>query len=199
MNRKYKDDYELRDVPRKNGRGTRQEAVYTGGYWSYDLPERPYRVFLGLLAAALLVMSALYVVMGLLRTGSMGAGGAAAPYVLLPYVALLLPLGFCWGKLFSLATAGRLLERRGYELWVRGLRSWSVGLVVCAGACCVGGLVYALTHRGGAHAAADLVFAALAAAVAGLCWLMIRIQDRYPCAPVDKSAKKAKTDSEKDV
>ena len=185
MNKKYKLDYELRDEPRPNGR-TRLAAVYTGAYWSYHLEPRQYRALRVLLLGTLCLMSAAYVAMGLLRTGSMGFGGPAAPYVLLPYAALLLPLGMCWGKTLVMPAVQRPLERREYEQGVRGRRGWSTALLVCAAAAFLGGGMYALLHRGTATAAHDLLFLLLTAALGALDWFFIRVQDRYPCTKEEK-------------
>ncbi|MEA5040753.1 MAG: hypothetical protein VB086_13095 [Clostridiaceae bacterium] len=183
---KYKDDYELQDAPHLNGKGTRTVAVYKGGYWRYELSDREYRRFLWRMVLLLVGMTGLYAAMAILPAGPLGSSGPAAPYVLLPYAMLLFPLGMCWGKVLSLAFAGRELQRREYEQWVVRRRQYTVALLLCAAAAGAGGLVYTVANRDAEKIVQNVWFVLLAALMTALCWIFLLLQDHAVCTKLDK-------------
>ena len=147
--RKYSGDYELQDVPSKNGKGIKTVAVYRGDYWRCVLGDEEYRTALRKMLALLAGISLLYIAMGVLPTGAIGSSGAAAPYVLLPFIALLLPIGMSWGKTVLLSRARRELERREYDQWVVRLHGYSTAMLACAAGTGAGGAALYISPLGG--------------------------------------------------
>lgn len=184
--RKYSGDYELQDVPGKNGKGIKTTAVYRGDYWQCTLADADYRAALRRMLMLLSGISLLYIAMGLLPTGAVGSSGAAAPYVLLPYIAMLLPIGMSWGKTVLLFHAKRKLERREYDQWVVRLRGYSRALLVCAAAAGAGDLLYTLLHLKVEHVLSDVLFALASFIICGFCIGFVHIQNRCQWGKLDK-------------
>lgn len=184
--RKYKDDYELSEVPRKNGKGTRKVAVYRGDYWRDDLPDHAYRPFLRRQAALLFGIGILYALIGFLPSGAMGSAGPGTPYVVLPYIAFLLPFGMCIGKLVMLAQAKRELERKAYELWVVRRMHFSKAMLVLSGSLFLGGIIYTILHKCTVNIVHDVLLTASAGAICAFCWGIIRAQNGCHYSKLDK-------------
>jgi hypothetical protein len=179
--RKYSGDYELQD-----GKGRKTVAVYRGDYWRCVLADEEYHTALRKMLALLAGISLLYIAMGVLPTGAIGSSGAAAPYVLLPFIALLLPIGMSWGKTVLLSRARRELERREYDQWVVRLHGYSTAMLACAAGTGAGGLLYTFLHWGAEHAVQDALFTLAACIICGLCIWFVHIQDRYRWEKLDK-------------
>ena len=92
---------------------------YKGKHYRFILEQPALNRRKALYALLLLSALALYVAVGFSGSAALGAGGGSTPvYVLLPYVALLLPLGLGLARAVLLAVKSRPLEYAEYDKYL---------------------------------------------------------------------------------
>jgi hypothetical protein len=137
--RDYAKDYE------RVGKSVR----YTGKYYRFDMPKTEQN---GRKAAYVLLLFgavALYILAGLSGSAAFGgAGKPAAPYVVLPYVGLLLPLGLGLGRAGLLAMKKGPLEYAEYDRYLVQQKGVLIAALALGGCVFFGQTVYVLFGGG---------------------------------------------------
>lgn len=99
-NRKYRDAYV------KNGNG---EYKYTGEYYRFDMPSEKIREMKWIYAALALSTAILFLIAGFINNE-----GSKVIYVSLPYVVLLLPIGFMVWDVVKIASLRGDMTKKQY-------------------------------------------------------------------------------------
>ncbi len=142
---------------------------YAGKRYCFALEEPALRDVKHRCALLLFMAVVLYAGIGLLDSTAFGGEGVpAAIYVLLPYVALLFPLGLACGRAAMLAVTRHSLEFAQYDQYMVQQKGLLIGALALAGCLVLGlaALLFILVLRGSAGIARELISLAAAA----LCW-----------------------------
>lgn len=187
--RKYVNDYKLVEIPKKNGKGTRQKAVYCGKYYRFNMTDNAFKGLMIIFSALTVAWLALIFV-GICVFPSASMGGVngdtqAQIYVILPYICQLLPSFLVASKVIMLMVSPRDMERFQYEDLVPKLRVWLIVGVAVAGASFFGQLASVVLGNESQTTVNAVIILVIEAVIALICWFFIRVFDRYECTKSD--------------
>ena len=174
---KYTQHYTVSEILDANGK-LKQTVTYKGPYYRFQVDSETYKRLKLVYAAFAAVTLLAYFLAALLGASSMGAGGAPAFFVVIPFVLLLLPLGMCAGKIIMFLPLSERLEFPQYDKYVTALRTYSILFLVFSAFLLAGQLVYLAFFPANLH---DFFLAALAAVLAGAGAFFRRFQNKYIC------------------
>lgn len=182
MRKKYLKDYGVRTVETR--RGTKEEAVYNGDYYSPDMPGGELIKY----KTAFIMTSALniilFVVMGLLNNDA-----SRQFYVALPYVALLLPAAFALTGAVFFYRSGERLTRYDYDKSFARIKAHATASLYISAACVIGDIAALLTGKTGT-VEKELLFIAMGAAAAFFSFLTIQFHKKIRFVIVPNPEKK---------
>ncbi len=174
---KYTQYYAVSEILDNNGK-RKQTVTYKGPYYQFQVESETYKRMKLVYAAFAAVTLISYVLAALLGASSMGAGGAPAFYVVLPFVLLLLPLGMCAGKIFMFLPLKERLTFPQHDKYVTALKTYGMLYLIFSVLLLIGQLVYLAFFPANTH---DFLFAALAVVLAGAGVFFRWFQSKYIC------------------
>lgn len=170
MRKKYLADYELRSV--QTPKGHKDEAVYKGNYFIPDMPEDELQKYKVSFIVLSLIMTALFIAMGLLNND-----GTRVLYVALPYAILLLPVAFMFTGAVYFYRFKEKLTRQEYDQSYIRIKAYGMAVLYLSIACALGNLFVVLTGRT-LTPGKDILFILMSAAIAFLAFLAVQIHKK---------------------
>lgn len=129
-------------LAREGSKRVKYAVTYKGDYFRYDVSDKKLLQMRLLFAAAALLCIALFVGAGLLNTE-----GTRCMWVVLPYVALFLPLAFLAYDVVKQFFASRDMTERERDSVVTELKTATVGLVIVSGIASLAAAIFLLVGK----------------------------------------------------
>lgn len=176
--RDYAKDYE------RNGSAVR----YIGKHYYFDMEQSALLWRKAGYLALLLAACAFFIAIGFSGSAALGAGGGRTPiYVVLPYVALLLPLGLGLARAVLLVLKSRLLEYAEYDKYIEQQKGVLLSALFVCGILLLGLLAFLLF--GGAKIAGQFTAIAECILCAGCIFFAFRQHHALSgCIAIDEPA-----------
>ncbi len=169
-NRKYRDAYV------KNGNG---EYKYTGEYYRFDMPGEKIREMKWIYAALALSTAILFLIAGFINNE-----GSKVIYVSLPYVVLLLPIGFMVWDVVKIASLRGDMTKKQYDQSVVQLKNVTTAATVLSFLASAGDIVFMALGFASEYQAKELLFLFLVMLIGVLNIIFISMQKKFICKKV---------------
>lgn len=156
-----------------------REYKYTGAYYRFDLPAEKIGTMKLLYSAMALLTAILFIAAGFINNQ-----GSRVIYVVLPYVALLLPIGFMLWDVAQIVLLKGDMTQKQYDCSVVQLRTVATASAILSFLASIGDIVYMAVSAGGEHLGKEILFLILVMLVGILNMIFISIQKNYICKKI---------------
>ncbi len=163
-------------VPNLNG-----EYEYTGVYYKIDVPVESLKRIKSWCAVMATVIAVLFVLAGLTN-----AAGSRIMYVMLPYVAAVLPIAFMLADVYRIARYQKPMTQKQYDQSVVQLKAVTIATLALIAISAVGDIVFLAFFCAAKDVARELIYLSACIAIIAVSVALLVYQRRIICVDCQK-------------